>query len=410
MSCKSVCKDIFYIKYGELVLKGKNRVDFINTLYRNLNNSFYDVKNLFIEKHFDNMTIFFDKKNKNKILNILLRTPGISQVIEAYQLNTNNMYKICQIIKKKINHLKLKKYSFKVFVKRHDKSFPINSLDIAKKIGASILEEYSNLTVSLKKPDIKIFVEVKSDKSIIYFEKLCGVGGFPIGTNGRVLLLISGGIDSPIAANLLIKKGFHVDFLTFLTPPHTSENVLKKVNSLINAISLNEKIQRSKLFVCNFSYILHELSHMSNTSYKITIMRRYFYKIAEYLKEKYKYDAIATGESVGQVASQTIQSMICISSVLKPSTVILRPLLTFDKNEIIRISKLISTYDISILPYSDCCTLFVPKNPATKPSIFVAEKIEKSLNLISDVYKLTITKHINVYNSFAIKKACKFKF
>jgi thiamine biosynthesis protein ThiI len=288
--------------------------------------------------------------------------------------------------------------SFRVDTKRQDKNFRLNSMEINAKVGEMILEKLPSYKVDLHKPQIKINIEIKYKKAIFYFEKIKGFGGFPIGIAGKVLMLISGGIDSPIAAKLLLKKGFIVDFITFITPPHTSPIALEKVEKLIKIISLNNSLYEPSLHVCNFTNLQNELSHMSDKTYQITIMRRYFFKIARDLALKEKCHAIATGESIGQVASQTIESMTTIQNAIG-DFIVLRPLVTYDKNEIIDLAIKYKTYETSILPYADCCALFVPKNPVTKPSVLKAEKIEKNLELAEQVYQNILSK--------IVKKKCE---
>ena len=386
----------FYIKYGELTLKGKNRSNFTRCLYLNVLKALKKFTFLKISQSFDHMLIKNIEKYENKILTILSRIPGIFQIIKAYEVQSNKINEIFKSINLLIN--KIDFYTFKVKTIRHDKSYPINSMEISRIIGAMILKHNKDKKVLMENPDLAISLEIKNNSTIIYFKKHQGIGGFPVGINGRVLTLISGGIDSPVAASLLLKKGMFVDFITFITPPHTSSKSLDKVKKLIKKITLNGLLNKSRLFIVNFTYLQNELSHIENQSYKITLMRRCFYRIAQKIVKKYKYDAIATGESLGQVASQTIESMKVISSVLDNDIVVLRPLLTYDKLEIINIAKKIGTYDISILPYEDCCSLFVPKSPIIKPSIETASKIENQLPLINDLIDDTINEYIKIIN------------
>jgi thiamine biosynthesis protein ThiI len=284
---------------------------------------------------------------------------------------------------------------FKIVTSRQDKTFPINSMDFSKLVGANILKAFNNAKVDVKKPLTKINIEIKQKYIVIYYKKIKGMGGFPLGINGRALMMLSGGIDSPIASYLLLKKGMNVDFVTFISPPHTNPQVLKKVQKIIEVLSLKKTIYSPRLFVVNFTNLQHEISHIKNKSYQITIMRRYFFRIANEILQKYHYDVLATGESIGQVASQTIDSMFTISSVLN-DTLILRPLLTFDKEEIINLSRQIGTYEISILPFEDTCSLFVPANPVTKPKKKIALELEQQLELIDHIYQSTLQKNIEI--------------
>lgn len=387
-------KHIIYIKYGELTLKGKNRVNFIDCLYHNVINALKDFSNLKIIKEFDAMIIEYNNVPRNKLILILRRIPGIFLIIPAICFEFQNFNDIEKNILQCCKNITFQ--TFKVETKRHNKAFPINSMEISKKLGAAILKNLNNKQVSMNNYDQLFQIEIKKNYAIFYHEKINGIGGFPVGINGKCLILISGGIDSPIAATELLKKGMHVDFLTFMTPPHTSIQAKEKVEKLINIITLNKKIEDYKLFICNFTSIQHELAHISNKSYQITLMRRYFFRIAEAIKNQYHYQAIATGESLGQVASQTIESMSTISSVLESSTIVLRPLLTLDKLEIIKKAKEIGTYETSILPFADCCSLFVPTNPTTKPKKDIAIKLEHELEFINELYDNTLKKHIDI--------------
>ncbi len=380
-----------YLKYGELTLKGKNKKTFINQLTSNVKKALEQFNIVFKKQYDSSMIQVNDESEFDKILNVLKTIPGISLIIPAYVVERD--FDI--LLKDIVNKIDIKEQTtFKVETKRHDKSYSENSMEFSRKLGHYLLINNKLLKVDVKHPTIKIVVEIQKNNFIYYFDKIKGLGGFPIGCGGKALMLISGGIDSPVAAHLLMKKGYKVDFLTFISPPHTSPEALDKVRKLIKIIT-SSCPYTPKLYVCNFTKLQHEMTHMSDKSYQITIMRRYFFKIAEHLKNTYEYDAIGTGESLGQVASQTIQSINTISSVLT-NTVVLRPLLTYDKLEVINISHTIGTYETSILPFADSCSLFVPANPTTKPTIHKAMKLESGLELISDIYDITINKYIEV--------------
>jgi thiamine biosynthesis protein ThiI len=382
-----------YIKYGELVLKGKNKKVFINKLYENIRLSLKNFSGIKIKKEYDNTKISVANEQSEQVINILKQVPGISLIIKAY----TSSLELNELSKDILSVLNLNKTTkFKVNTKRTNKYYKLTSMDVSRELGGLLLDGNKNLTVDVNNPELEINVEIHNDTSIFYFEKIKGLGGFPLGVNGKVLVLLSGGIDSPVASHLLMKKGLHVDFLTFITPPHTSPKALEKTEKLVKTLTLDGLLEKPKLFVVKFTNLQHELAHMFDTSYQITIMRRYFFRIARDLAMQYKYDAIATGESLGQVASQTIESMQTIQNAID-DFLVLRPLLSYDKFEIIDIAKKIKTYDISIEPYIDCCALFVPKNPVTKPKISIAKKIEEQLDLANDIY-LNILK-----NSLEIK-------
>lgn len=381
---------IIYLKYGELTLKGKNKKVFINQLFQNIKIALknFDLK---IIKQYDSSLIKEIKEEDfDEVISILKNIPGISQIIIAQQLE-RNYNDLVKFLVDKFSNLK-ELTLFKIETKRSDKSYELNSMEFSRKLGHDLLISNKLLKVDVKNPQYKIIVEIHKNNFICYTNKINGRGGFPIGVGGKVLMLISGGIDSPVAAGLLMKKGYKVDFLTFISPPHTKPEALTKTEDLVKTLTKTCPYV-PKLYVCNFTKLQHELSHTSDRSYQITLMRRYFFRIAQELKNKFDYDAIATGESLGQVASQTIQSINTIESVLN-NTVVLRPLLTYDKLEIINLANQFGTYEISILPYADSCSLFVPANPVTKPTIHKAEKLENELDLINELYNITIEKHI----------------
>lgn len=381
---------IIYIKYGELTLKGKNRREFVTCLYNNVVKALKDFKSIKVLKQYDSMTISHIAKTKyDQVFSIMKAIPGIAYVIEGYCLK-RDLTCLHKFLKQTIEN---KKQTFKVLTKRNDKKYPTDSMEFSKQLGGFILANFKKLSVDIHKPDLKVNVEIKEDCFIVYFNRVKGCGGFPLGINGRVLMLISGGIDSPVAASLLMKKGFHVDFLTFVSPPHTSKEAENKVRKLIKQITFDGKLEKPLLYICKFTDLQHEIAHITNHSYQITIMRRYFFRIAQHLVKTQHYNAMATGESLGQVASQTIESMTTISQVLD-NVVVLRPLLTYDKLEIIQLAEKINTYNISILPYPDACSMFVPANPTTKPSVAKAQELEGQLLLIDTIYKRVIDKHI----------------
>lgn len=384
--------NLIRIKFGELSLKGKNKINFINCLFENIKKALSEYPSLHIKRAYDEFLITNYEEQKDTIINIIKNIPGIACFYEVLFYEDNGLENVCSKVLETFNNSKFK--TFKVETKRKDKSYKLNSMEISKRVGGAVLNKIKNVKVDVRNPKLLIEIEVIKDGFYINKKKYQGMGGFPVGINGRVLILISGGIDSPVAAKLILKKGFKADYLTFISPPHTSDRVLDKVKDLIKTITLDGKVCSSKLFVCNFTNIQHEIAHIKDKSYQINIMRRYFFRIAQAIKKLEKYDAIATGESLGQVASQTIDSIKTISSVLDNDTVVLRPLLTYDKIEIVKLAKEYGTYDISILPYEDSCSLFVPANPVTKPNIKVASNLESELFLINDLVEKTINKTI----------------
>lgn len=384
-------KKIIYIKYGELTLKGKNRKHFISVLASNVKRALKSFSSIIIEKKFDCMILTNLDNHVDEVIHILQFIPGIYYISIATQISND-----INIIKDYCLSLAKDKYfenaTFRITCHRHNKNYFLNSNEIISIVAGEILQN-TKYQVNLKNFSLNINIEIKDSCAIIFTNQIKGLGGLPVGSNGKVLVLLSGGIDSPVASKLLMNRGLSVDFLTFITPPHTSERALEKVRTLSKEITFNNLLCNSKLYICNFTMLMHELTHINKESYRITLMRRYFLRIANFLKEKYGYDAIATGDSIGQVASQTLESMNAISSAID-NCLILRPLLTYDKEQIINLAKFYKTYNTSILPYNDSCLLFAPKNPTTKPNLEIVTKIENSLELINVILTNVINNHI----------------
>ena len=367
---------VILIRYGELTLKGKNRSNFVNLLAKNIKKILTNIKfNLKVK--YDLMEITdFDKNEIQNIIVLLKKVSGISVINIGYKI-TKDLDLLKQLVFVNLDQNK----TFKLECSRKDKSYQLKSLEIIKQVSSFCLINNPNLKVDLHAPEKKVYIEVHKSYFLVFIQRFSGSCGLPVGTSGKVLVLLSGGIDSPVAAYTLMNRGLRVDFLTFITPPHTSDDALAKVKKLTQIITHNGLLCDSTLYVANFTPIIRELSHIDPESYKITMLRRYFLKFAEKLLKKYGYDAIATGEALGQVASQTIASLKTISNAT-PNLLILRPLIAMDKNKIIEIAKKINTYETSILPFNDACSLFVPKNPITMPKINVANKIEQQFDYI----------------------------
>ncbi len=352
------------IRYGELTLKGKNRKDFIDCLYRNLKNAFIDMKTLTFEKQYDRMYIHLNDENKEEIIRRLKYISGISSYSLVAKVEKN-----MSAIEKSVVDMINEQYdaswkTFKVIARRSDKSFPIISDQINRYVATSILKNTS-LLVDVHHPDLKIKIEVRLDACYVSIFNYEGLKGFPLGSGGKALLMISGGIDSPVAGFLMMKKGVKIEAIHFSSPPYTSEMAVFKVKTLLKELA---KIQGTiKFYNIPFTDLQVKIYEKCSESYAITIMRRMMYRIADIIAKKDNCLCLVNGESVGQVASQTLNSMQVINEVT--NTVILRPLAIMDKNDIIKIAQEINTYATSILPYEDCCTIFDPKNPTTKPKL-----------------------------------------
>lgn len=377
---------IIIIKYGELTTKKDNINFFINALRDNIKKSLKDIDN---KINYDHGRMFIETSNYENVLNILKKTFGIHEINIGYKLKTNSLEEINAEL---LNLLKDKEFkTFKVTTKRSDKSYPINSMEISRKVGGTILKNISNIEVDVHNPNLEINIEIRKNEAYIYFEKIKGIGGYPVGTLGKGLLMLSGGIDSPVAGYLAMKRGIKLECIYFDSPPHTSKEALNKVKELASILSTYQN--DIKLHIIHFTEIQEQIYKNCPKEYMITIMRRQMYRIAELLARRENCKCIINGESIGQVASQTLTSISTINEVI--TTPVIRPVCCLDKLEIIDIAKKIDTYETSILPYEDCCTIFVPEHPVINPERKLARTYEeafdfRTLNLQSVKNKNTI--------------------
>ena len=376
------------IKYGELTTKGDNRKVFINTLYKNIFEKIkkYDAK---IIKEYSRMYIEYQDVFEDEIISVLKNTFGIHAFNIVFKTHANSEM-ICDLVLKKLKEYNFK--TFKVVSKRRDKSFPISSMDFNRVIASYILKNIPNIKVDVHNPDIYIHIEIDKDDTYVYFSEIKGLGGYPVGVQGKGLLMLSGGIDSPVAGYLALKRGLKIDAIYFEALPHTSLNARDKVISL--AKELLKYSSSFNLYVVPITKLQEEIYHKINSDYMITILRRMMYRISEEIAKKHDSLILINGESIGQVASQTLDSMCVINEVVKIPVV--RPVACFDKLEIIDLAKKINTYDISILPYEDCCTIFVPKHPVIKP------RLDKCINYESKIDYISLIKEA-IDNTIVIK-------
>ncbi len=358
-------QELIMIKYGELTTKKANRKIFINILTQNVEKI---LKNEDVEITKDSVRMFIRCNDAHKIASILQKVFGIHGIVIAYKVNNN----IEDVLNKSLEIMDKNKHTFKVITKRADKDYPIHSMDYSRKLGGLILKN-SNFKVDVHNPNITLTVEIRTEGTFVYTDEIKGAGGYPVGVQGKGLLMLSGGIDSPVAGYLTLKRGVNVECLYFESPPHTSEEAKNKVIKLASII--NEYSGRVKVHIVPFTLVQEAIFKNCPDTYMITIMRRMMYRIAALYAEKIGAKILINGESIGQVASQTLDSMVCINNVTNMP--VIRPVACFDKLEIIDIAKKINTYDTSILPYEDCCTIFVPKHPVIKPELSKCLEYEK---------------------------------
>lgn len=349
---------IIIIKYGELTTKKDNINYFIKVLKDNIKKALINVES---EITYDKGRMFIKKSSYEEVLEKLKKVFGIHEIIIGYELENTSYQNIKDNI---ISLVKEKNFdTFKVVSKRSDKTYPLNSMELSRKLGGELLKCMHNIRVDVHNPELTINVEVRNKCALIYFEKHRGLGGYPVGTLGKGMLMLSGGIDSPVAGYLAIKRGVKLEAVYFESPPHTSIEAKNKVFSLAKKLAIYN--QDINVHVINFTEIQEAIYKNIPKEYLITIMRRMMYRITEKLAKKKKAKVIVNGESIGQVASQTLTSMSVINEVIKMP--VIRPVACFDKLEIIDIAKKIDTYETSILPFEDCCTIFVPEHPVINP-------------------------------------------
>ena len=363
---------VILIKYGELTTKGDNRKMFVNVLHKNIINKLKGL-DVFVYKDLSRMYIEFDEKDLDLILSKINKIFGIYAYTVAYKIESSRE----SIEKALLDILPTTNFNtFKVETKRSDKTFPIQSIDFSKMMGGLILKNKDNIKVDVHNPEVIFNIEIRRNETFIYFKDYEGIGGYPNGTQGKGLLMLSGGIDSPVAGYLAMKRGITLDCVYFEAIPHTSLEARNKVIELTK--KLLEYTNSINLYVVPFTEIQETIYSKVEPEYVITIMRRMMYRIMEKLVKKYHAHVIVNGESIGQVASQTLTSMEVINNVT--NIPVIRPVACLDKLEIIDISEKIDTYDISILPYEDCCTVFVPRHPVINPVLEKAIEEENKFN------------------------------
>ncbi len=369
--------DHIMVRFGELSTKGKNKKDFIFRLGDNIRNALKEYKSLTYQVRMDHIYIKLNDENPETVIERLKDVSGIYSFSLVIKTDTD-----IENLKNVVLDLLLKenKKTFKMRAKRADKLYPIISDDINRLIAGHVLKN-SEYKVDVHNPDVLVSITIRNDAAYIYTSDILGAGGYPLGVGGKALMMMSGGIDSPVASYLLMKRGVAIECVHFAAPPYTNAAVIDKIKDLCK--ELNRYQAKIKVHVVPFTKLQEDIYKYSNESYAITIMRRMMYRISERLAKKYKCLALANGESIGQVASQTLVSMDVINSVTNMP--VIRPLAIFDKTDIIKISKKINTYDISIRPYEDCCTIFAPKNPKTMPKLEEVEAFEEKWDYESEI-------------------------
>ena len=359
-------REILLLKDGEIALKGLNKSTFENILVKNIRRRIEDLGPVTVQKA--QSTIYVKPKtddyDEDEALRRLQKVLGIAALSKARMVE-KDFEKIKAEAVAYLSDVLPFVHTFKVEAKRADKSFPLTSPQICAELGGFLLSRFHNLKVDVKQPDVVVTVEVRDFGAYIHAAKLEGAGGMPIGSSGKALLLISGGIDSPVAGYMMAKRGIEVSAIHFVSPPYTSERALQKVESLCERMC--DYLGRVPFYVVPFTEIQEQIRRNCPEELFTIIMRRMMMKIALRVAKQNDMQALITGESVGQVASQTIGALACTDAV--SDMPVFRPLIGMDKGEIVEISRKIDTFEISILPYEDCCTVFTPRHPKTRPQL-----------------------------------------
>ena len=364
---------VILIKYGELTTKKGNRNLFIKILTKNIEEMLqnYDVN---IIKNRVRMFIEVNDHKFEEVVNQLKKVFGLHSIVICERIESQDLEEIKKIAKTILEKKDFQ--TFKVVTDRADKTYPVKSMEVSRQVGGYLLKYLPDKKVDIHRPELTLSIEIRTEGTYFYTEEVEGCGGYPVGIQGKGLLLLSGGIDSPVAGYLALKRGVQIECIYFDSPPHTSIEAKNKVLKL--ASILNEYSGHIRVHIVPFTKLQEAIFKNCDPTYMITIMRRMMYRITERLARKRNCKIIVNGESIGQVASQTLTSMSVINEVTNMP--VIRPLACMDKLEIIRMSEKIGTYETSILPFEDCCTIFVPKHPVIHPDLKKAREMETTFD------------------------------
>jgi len=379
--------DLILLKYGEIALKGLNKPLFERKLLDNIKSRLDRIGKFSVRRA--QSTVYVEpletEADMHQALSTLEKIFGIVNICPVVKCD-KDMDSIAKTAIECVKELDYEGKTFKVEAKREDKKFPLNSPQICMELGGRILEAGLGLTVDVHKPQILVNVEVRGE-AYVYTQKIKGAGGMPVGTNGKSTILLSGGIDSPVAGYMIAKRGVELKAVHFHSHPYTSDRAKEKVIDL--AREMAAYCGKIRLHIVPFTEIQLAIIEKCPENYLTVIMRRIMMRIAERISRTADSAALITGESIGQVASQTMESLVCTDNAVEIP--VFRPLIGMDKEEIVTISKKIGTYETSILPYEDCCTIFVPKHPKTKPNLAEIIEAEKALTDIEEMIEKSIS-------------------
>lgn len=369
--------DEIMVRYGELSTKGHNRKNFIGRLGMNVRDALHKFPEVKVHANIDRLHVSLNGANSDEVMKHLKLVFGIQSFSPSLKVE-KNYEAVCKAAKQMIEEQVKEPISFKVETRRADHHFEMDTFQMNRELGGYLLEQFPDLLkVDVHHPDLTLRVEIRLNGIFLTSEKILGAGGLPVGTAGKGMMMLSGGIDSPVAAYLAMKRGVSVEMVHFFSPPYTSEQALAKAKELTGKLA--HYCGSINFIQVPFTEIQETIKEKVPEGYLMTVQRRLMLRLAVALAEKRHGLAIFNGESLGQVASQTMQSMRAIEDVTNMP--VLRPVLSYDKNEIIKIAKQIGTYDLSILPYEDCCTVFTPPSPKTMPRVDRARKYEQLIDV-----------------------------
>ena len=380
------------IRYGELSTKGRNKKMFTQKLASNIKKALVDFPQVKVIPDYDFMYLDLHEAPEEAVIEKVKPIFGIQSISPVYIVE-KDMEVAKKVVLDLLSQEDLEGKTFKIMTRRSDHTFEMDTNQINLFLGDAVLEAFPDIKVQLKQPDITVRIDVRREYLMVSLKTIQGAGGLPVGTSGRVMLMLSGGIDSPVAGYLAMKRGMEIQCVHFASPPYTSPQALEKTKLLAAKIArFGGSIQ---FLTVPFSRIQEEIKKSVPEAYLMTIMRRFMLRIADQLRENARALAIANGESVGQVASQTLDSMVAINDVT--NTPIIRPVATMDKLDIIKVAEEIDTFELSIQPFEDCCTVFAPPSPKTKPKLEKARQYEARLDvegLIKEAVEGTVIEEI----------------
>ena len=388
-------KEIILVKYGEMALKGLNKRTFEDVLVKNIKRRLKDLGKTNITRA--QSTIFIDpyeeKYDTDEAVDRLKKVFGIAALCRA-AVCEKQFDDIKRVSLEYLEEALSYASTFKVTAKRADKSFPMKSPEICRELGGALLSRFDNLKVDVNNPEVTVTVEIRDSKAYVHGENIKGAGGLPVGTSGHAMLLLSGGIDSPVAGYMLAKRGVHISAVHYVSPPYTSERARLKVEQLCER--LTDYCGSIAFFCVPFTEIQEAIKNHCPEEFFTIIMRRLMMEIAQRISEREKCLALITGESVGQVASQTMNAIACTDAVCRIP--VFRPLIGMDKTEIVETARKIDTFDISIQPYEDCCTVFTPRHPKVRPLLSDVENAQNGFDFSELVDKALNDTELKIFN------------